>query len=117
MAADQCSLLAVSRRSLTANIRYPDDPSVPVALNLTLRQTLDALPDGYSEVPYEGNRYGMTVTRFNAGKSVSLNAKELKGTNVIGFNYYVSSSHEHLRPCEMPEEQVRHFLINQRAIP
>jgi len=108
---------AESRRSLTVKIRYPDDQNAAVAPNVTLRQTIDALPEGYSEVSYEGNRYGMTVTRSNAGKSVSLTAKELKGTNFIGFNYYVSSSHEHLRPCEMPEEQARHFLTNQRAIP
>lgn len=58
----------------------------------------------------------MTVERFNAGESVKIYAEELKGTNFISLNFYTSSSQHHLKPCEMPEEKVIHFLLNQKPI-
>ena len=82
----------------------------------TLKQIVQELPDGYSEVSYKGSRYGLTVERFNEGKSVKIYAKELKGTDFISLNFYTSSSKDHLNPCEMPREKVIHFLLNQKPI-
>ena len=81
-----------------------------------LKQIIQELPDGYSEVSYKESRYGMTVERFNEGRSVKINAKELKGTDFISLNFYSSSSQDHLKPCEMPLEKVIHFLLNQKPI-
>jgi len=85
-------------------------------LGSALKQIIQELPDGYSEVSYKENRYGMTVERFNERKSVKIYAKELKGTDFISLNYYTSSSQDHLKPCEMPQEKVVHFLLNQKPI-
>jgi hypothetical protein len=82
------------------------------ALKLIIRE----LPDGYSEVSYKESRYGMTVERFNEGKSVKIYAKELKGTDFISLNFYTSSSRDYLKPCEMSQEKVMHFLLNQKSI-
>ena len=82
----------------------------------SLKQIIQELPDGYSEVSYKESRYGMIVERFNEGKGVKIYAKELKDTDFIRLNFYTSSSQDHLKPCEVPEEKVIHFLLNQKPI-
>lgn len=72
------------------------------------------MPTGYSEVLYHNIRYGMTVERFNKGKSIKIYARELKGVNFISLNFYTSSAGHYLKPCEMPEDKVTDFLINCR---
>jgi hypothetical protein len=74
------------------------------------------LPVGYSEVLYAGRKYGLTRTDFNNGMSIKVYAEELGGTNFISLNYYITSSKELLKPCEMPEEKVIHFLKNLQVI-
>ena len=81
-----------------------------------LQQIIQELPDGYSEVWYDESRYGMTVERFNEGKSVKIYAEAFKGTDFISLNFYTSSSQDHLKPCEMPQEKVINFLLNQKPI-
>ena len=81
-----------------------------------LNQIINNLPEGYSEVLYNESRYGLTVERFNEGKSVKVFAKELKGADFISFNFYTSASGDHMKPCEMPQEKVIHFLSNQQPI-
>ncbi len=91
------------------------DRLIPMS-NPTLNQIIQNLPDGYSEVSYKDSRYGMTVQRFNDGKSVKVFAKELKGTDFISLNFYTSSSQDHLKPCEMSQEKVIDFLRNLQPI-
>jgi len=74
------------------------------------------LPIGYSEVLYANKKYGVTRTDFNSGKSIKIYAEELGGNNFISLNYYVTSSKELLKPCEMPEQKVIHFLKNLTVI-
>tara|TARA_R110002096_G_scaffold328166_1_gene522209 strand:+ start:852 stop:1103 length:252 start_codon:yes stop_codon:yes gene_type:complete len=74
------------------------------------------LPIGYSEVLYAGRKYGLTRTDFNNGMSIKVYAEEMGGTNFISLNYYITSSKELLKPCEMPEEKVIHFLKNLQVI-
>ena len=74
------------------------------------------LPVGYSEVLYAGRKYGLTRTDFNNGMSIKVYAEEMGGTNFISLNYYITSSKELLKPCEMPEEKVIHFLKNLQVI-
>ena len=82
----------------------------------TVKHIIQGLPDGYSEVRYEHSRYGMTVERFNDGRSFKIYARQLGGNDKISLNFYSSSSGDHLRPCEMPEEKVTRFLRNHRPI-
>lgn len=73
---------------------------------------LKELPEGYAEVLYGGNTYGITKTLFNKGKSLKVYAKELGGRNFISLNYYMLSNKHVLKPCEMSEEKVIRFLQN-----
>lgn len=74
------------------------------------------LPLGYSEVLYRDKKYGVTRSEHNQGKSTKLYAEELGGNDFISFNYYLTSHKEILKPCEMPEEKVVHFLNNYKLI-
>ncbi len=74
------------------------------------------IPKGYSELLYNHKKYGVTRTDFNNGKSIKVYAKELGGVNFISFNYYIKTNGELLKPCEMPQEKVIHFLEHYRTI-
>ncbi len=80
-------------------------------VNLVLKVIKD-LPEGYSEGWYLGEKYGITKTVYNAGKSFKIFAQALNGTNFISLNYYITSKNNLLKPCEMPEQKVVHFLNN-----
>ncbi len=70
------------------------------------------LPIGYSEVIYKNKKYGLTRTDFNKGKSIKIYAKELGGKNFISLNYYITNKKDLLKPCEMSDHKVIHFLKN-----
>lgn len=73
---------------------------------------IKSLPIGFSEGSYEDAKYGITKSVFNNGKSYKIYAEELQGNDFISLNYYVTKSEELLKPCEMPEQKVIHFLKN-----
>lgn len=75
-----------------------------------LGRLVDALPEGWSEVAYAGRRYGLTKTSHVGGRSLSVYAEELGGTDVVSANVYRTATGEVLRPCEMPAEVVLDFL-------
>ncbi|AXT58962.1 peptide methionine sulfoxide reductase [Aquimarina sp. AD10] len=74
------------------------------------------LPEGYSEAMFDGKRYGITKSSFNNSNSLKIYGEELGGNNFISLNYYRTISKEMLKPCEMPEEKVIHFLENMEVI-
>ena len=49
------------------------------------------LPDGYSKVFFRNNVYGMSVSRFNEGKSIKVYVEELGGADFISMNYLFGS--------------------------
>lgn len=65
---------------------------------------------------YKGKTYGVSRTDFNHGKSFKVYAEELGGRDIISLNYYITSLSEKLKPCEMPEDKVVHFLKNFEAL-
>lgn len=77
---------------------------------MSLLDYIKNIPEGYSEGIYGHAKYGVTKSVFNNGKSFKIYAKELQGTNFISLNYYITTSNQFLKPCEMPEEKVIHFL-------
>lgn len=79
-------------------------------------QKIKILPIGYSELRYAGKRYSVTRRNFNAGKSIKIYAKELGGNDFISFNFYAGARSNYLKPCEMPEEEILHFLNNYELI-
>lgn len=78
----------------------------------TLEKRISKLETGYSKVQYQNRSYGVSKRIFNKGKSVKVYAEELGGTDFISFNYYSTVSKNPLKPCEMPEVKVLHFLEN-----
>lgn len=73
---------------------------------------LNKIKEGYSEGIYNGKKYGITKSIFNNGKSFKVYAEELGGTDFISLNYYITEKKNLLKPCEMPEQKVIHFLKN-----
>jgi hypothetical protein len=71
---------------------------------------VDALPDGWSEVAYAGRRYGLTKITHGSGRSLSVYAEQLGGTDVVSANVYRTASGDVLKPCEMSQQKVLDFL-------
>jgi peptide-methionine (S)-S-oxide reductase len=81
----------------------------------SLRDLFERLPEGWSEVEYDGRRYGVTRTVRVGGRQQSVYAEELGGTDVISANLYLPDrGDEAFRPCEMPAAKVRSFLARMR---
>jgi len=79
---------------------------------MTVLEIINGISEGYSEVIYDSKKYSITKQSFNNSKSFKIFGQELQGNNFISLNYYVTSKKEFLKPCEMPEEKVIHFLKN-----
>ncbi|WP_296385025.1 peptide methionine sulfoxide reductase [Winogradskyella sp.] len=77
-----------------------------------LKALMDKIEEGYSEGIYNDKKYGITKTIFNKGNSLKVYAEELGGNDFISLNYYVTKTNELLKPCEIPEQKVIHFLKN-----
>ncbi len=77
---------------------------------MRLLDYIQLIPNGYSEVLYQQKKYGVTRSNFNNGKSIKVFAEELGGNDFISLNYYITSTSESLKPCEMPEQKVIDFL-------
>jgi hypothetical protein len=75
-----------------------------------IKELIDQLPEGYSEGIYQGRKYGISKTTYNQGKSSKVFAEELGGNDFISLNFYLTSSQELLKPCEMPTSKVLEFL-------
>ncbi len=71
---------------------------------------LNRIKEGYSEGVYNSKKYGLTKTSFNNGKSIKFYAEELGGNDFVSLNYYITKNKELLKPCEMAEQKVIHFL-------
>ena len=82
-----------------------------------IRQYINRIPEGYSEVWYQGVKYGLTKESFNKGRSFKVFAEELGGKDFVSLNVYLTSAHDWLKPCEMPEEKVIDFLKNHKDEP
>jgi hypothetical protein len=79
---------------------------------MTVLTIIKKIPEGYSEGFLNTTKYSITKNTFNDGTSFKIFGRELKGNNFISFNYYITSKKEFIKPCEMPEEKVIHFLKN-----
>jgi hypothetical protein len=75
-----------------------------------LHTLFDRLPLGWSVVVLDGRRYGVTRSLHGDGRSQSVYAEALDGSDVVSANLYDVGEQGALRPCEMPEEKVLRFL-------
>lgn len=81
-----------------------------------LLEKIQNFPIGYSEVLFKNRKYGVTRTDFNGGKSIKVYAEELGGNDFVSLNFYITKNCENLKPCEMPQEKVIHFLNHYKLI-
>jgi hypothetical protein len=59
---------------------------------------LAAHPEGYSEVLYEGRRYGVSFRRSDDERRNSLFARESAGTDIASFNRALAAMSTGLSP-------------------
>ena len=72
----------------------------------------DALPFGGYGGTYEGRRYRIVKSQFSAARSQKLEAEELGGPDYVSLNLYrLATGEALLKPCEMPAEKVRAFVL------
>lgn len=81
-------------------------------MRLSILKSIDKIPEGYSEGICNNRKYGITKTIFNNGSSFKIYGEELGGNNRISLNYYITKEKDLIKPCEMPEKKVVHFLEN-----
>lgn len=75
-----------------------------------LAALVDRVPDGWTEVTYEGHAWGLSRTDRAEGRTTTLYAEELRGPGFVSANVWHTGAGEVLRPCEMPAETVVDFL-------
>jgi hypothetical protein len=80
-----------------------------------LEAVLARVPEGWTAVTYAGRRYGLSRTTHTDGRSVTLYAEELGGSDVVSANVFRLSGGAELRPCEMPAAKVLAFLDGWRS--
>lgn len=76
----------------------------------SLADLLDRVPEGWTPVSYDGRTYGLSRTMHAGGRSISILARELGGTDLVSANIYSTSKGHQLHACEMPDQKVLDFL-------
>lgn len=76
----------------------------------SLAALVEAVPEGWTRVRYEGRPYGLTRRSWAGGRSINVLAEELGGSDLVSANIHLTTTAHHLRPCEMPEAKVLDFL-------
>lgn len=72
----------------------------------------DRVPLGWSVQEHAGRRYGVTRSLAVSGRSQTLYAEALDGSDVVSANLYRVGGRDVLRPCEMPAQKVLDFLVD-----
>lgn len=80
-----------------------DEPS-------SLSALVGRVPEGWTRATYNGRAYGLARTTRVGGRSITISAEELGGTDLISANVYRTATADHLRACEMPTAKVLAFL-------
>ena len=75
-----------------------------------LASLVDRVPEGWTEVAYDGRSWGLSRTERAEGRTTTLYAEELGGPGFVSANVWRTSGGEVLRPCEMPARDVLDFL-------
>jgi hypothetical protein len=68
------------------------------------------VPEGWTLVEFRRRRYGLRRTSRAAGRSISIYAEQLGGSDTVSTNVYRTPAGDVLRPCEMPAATVLAFL-------
>lgn len=80
------------------------------ATNDELGYLIRTLPEGWSRIEIDGHSWIVTRTTRAGGKVISVDAEQLSTAEQFGANVWVTSRGTVLKPCEVPEDKVMHFL-------
>lgn len=73
----------------------------------------DSLPVGGYGATAFGRRYRVTKSIYCTGRSQKLVAEELGGDDFVSMNVYrLATGEALLKPCEMPEDKARDFVLS-----
>ena len=94
------------------------EPTVPsvqrTMMNAGPRSDLDALlarvPTGWSRHTVNGQAWGLSRVEHVGGRSTTLTADQLGGSDAFSANIWHTGNGPILRPCEVPAETVLGFL-------
>ena len=81
-----------------------------MSLDTDYAELFERVPVGWSEVVYEGRRYGLTRSVAAQGRAMAMYAEELGGRDVVSANLYLTAGGPQLKACEMPTAKVVDFL-------
>jgi hypothetical protein len=73
-------------------------------------ELFDRVPVGWSLVVYDDRRYAVTRSEHGGGRSQSILAEALDGSDLVSANLYRLDGKDVLKPCEMPAQKVLAFL-------
>lgn len=76
----------------------------------SLVELVERVQEGWTLVSYDDRPYGLSRTTHASGRSISLLARELGGSDLVSANVYTTSKGPQLRACEMPDRKVLDFL-------
>ncbi len=79
-------------------------------------EALNALPAGYQDGVYAGDRWGVTMTGRAGDRVRKLYGERLAGGDHVSFNLYTTAKGPKLQPCEMPEAKVVDFVLSFRPV-
>jgi len=77
----------------------------------TFNQKLASLENGAYDVIYQEKRYLLRKETLLEGRLIKLYAHELGGNDFISLNFYPDIREGLLKPCEMPPEKVKQFVL------
>ncbi len=75
-----------------------------------------ALPEGANDLLYQGKRYLLRKETLLQGRLLKLYAKELGGNDIVSGNYYPTIKEGTLKPCEMSDAKVIHFILHATVL-
>ena len=75
-------------------------------------QKLLALPNGASDVLYCEQRYLLRKETLLEGRLLKIYAENLSQRNIVSGNYYPTMKGGMLKPCEMSDAKVIHFVLH-----
>lgn len=75
-----------------------------------------SLPNNSYYVMYKNKKYLLTKQTLLEGKLIKVYAECLCKNDIVSGNYYTTIKEGLLKPCEMSDEKVIHFIINLKVL-
>jgi len=75
-----------------------------------------ALPNGANNVMYLEKRYLLIKEILLEGRLLKVYAERLDKVDVVSGNYYPTLKGGMLKPCEMSDAKVIHFILNATVL-